>query len=63
MGKPFKKMFWTFKTPWLFNWLLKTEFEEVYRGKRGIPSDRKTFHSIQKDEERQEKAQDIFKQN
>ena len=32
-GRKFKKRFWTFKTPWL----LKPEFQEVDRGKRGIP--------------------------
>lgn len=52
-------MFWTYKALWLLNWLLKTGFEEVDRGKKGIPSE----EHVQKDKERQEKVQDIFKKN
>jgi len=44
-GNGFKKMFWIFKTPRLLNWLLKPEFQEVDRGKRGIPFRKKNMNS------------------
>lgn len=40
---------------WLLNWLLKPE---IWRS-----GQRKKRHSIQKEEQREEKAQDIFRQN
>lgn len=44
-GREFKKIFLTFKTLWLLNRFLKTEFQKVDGGKRSIPFRKKNMNT------------------